>query len=243
MINDNLYGMTIGDKHTYDDFGLILTDYYMPEPEPKIERIDLPFSSGTIDLTDSTGVTPYDDRKNLEFKFQVIDGTRERFASLVQRLSMHLHGKYLKMIPDHELSYYYMVRLSVDSVKTNPRTSTIVLKGVADPFKYDSVASNEPWLWDPFNFETGVIQDTSDITVNGTKTVHIRAGGVPTCPEFFVSNINTTLSVTFEGTEYKFANGANRNYRFPQIRISSENADLIFRGNGKVSVSYRGRFL
>lgn len=238
----NIHGLTIGDKHTYDDFGLIMTSYYMPEPEPKIERIDLPFSSGTIDLTDSTGVTPYNDRQGLEFVFEMLDGTRQLFASKVQEIAMYLHGKSLKLIPDHDLSYYYMVRLSVDPKKTNPKTSTITLKGIADPFKYNTLASNEPWKWSPFNFVTGVIQDTSDITVSGTKSVTVIAGGVPTCPEFFVSLINTNLSVTYEGKEYKFANGTGK-YRFPQLRVSDSNATLVFKGSGKVSIAYRGRYL
>lgn len=239
---ENLHGLTIGDKHTFDDFGLIMTSFYMPEPEPKIERIDLPFSSGTIDLTDATGITPYNDRTGIEIVFEMLDGSRETFASKVQQLSMFLHGKSLKMIPDHDQSYYFMVRLSVVPKKTNPKTSTITLKGIADPFKYDTIASNEPWKWDSFNFVNGVIQDTSDLTVNGTKNVTISAGGIPTCPEFYVSNINTTLSVTYEGTEYKFTNGIG-NYRFPQLRISDTTATLTLKGNGKVSISYRGRYL
>lgn len=236
------YGLDIGGKHTFDDWGLIMTSYYMPEPEPKISRLELPFSSGTIDLTDATGVTPYNDRDGLEFVFLLRDGNAETFASKVQEIAMHLHGKYLKMIPDHDESYYYMVRLSVDSKKTNPRRSEIVLKGVSDPFKYDVLASNEPWEWDSFNFVTGVIQDTSDINVNGTKAITIRAGGVPTCPEFYVSKIETSLSVTFNGVTYNFSNGTG-NYRFPQLRVSDSNTTLTFTGKGKVSVSYRGRFL
>lgn len=236
------YGLLIGDKHTVRDFGLMMTSYYMPEPETKIQKIDLPFSSGSIDLTDATGVTPYNDRTGLEFVFLMRDGGAEQFAQRVQELSMYLHGKPMKLIPDHEEGYYYIVRLNVDPKKTNVRTSEIVITGVADPFKYNILASNEPWEWDSFNFVNGVIQDTSDITVSGTKTISVMAGGVPTCPQFYVSLISGSLSVTYKDIEYKFSNGVG-NYKFPQITISDTDTDLTFKGNGKVSIIYRGRFL
>ncbi|MBQ0141762.1 MAG: hypothetical protein KBT06_03005, partial [Prevotellaceae bacterium] len=229
-------------KHTARDYNLFLYSYYMPEPEPKVERVDLPFSSGSIDLTEATGIVPYKDREGLEFKFILKDGNAENFANIVQSLSMFLHGKYLKMIVDHDTSYYYMVRLNVDPKKTNARNSEIVLTGVADPFKYNLLASNEPWEWNPFSFVSGVIQDTSDITVNGEKEIEVMAGGIPTCPEFYVSKIETTLSVVFDDITYKFASGAG-SYRFPQIRISGDDAVIKFVGKGKVSLAYRGRFL
>lgn len=54
-------------KHTFNDYGLYMESYYIPEPTTKLELVDLPFSSGSIDLTEATGTIPYNDRTGLEF--------------------------------------------------------------------------------------------------------------------------------------------------------------------------------
>lgn len=230
-------------RHTEKDFGLRMLSFYIPEPETKVVTVDLPFSSGAIDLTDANGVTPYADRKGLNFEFKVYDGDYVHWEMKKSEIASFLHGRKLKMVPDSDPAYYYNVRLQVDSNKSNKVNSTIVLTGTAEPFKYSLQASNEPWKWDPFNFETGIIRETtSDITVTREATVTIFAGNVPTCPEFYVSRIDTTLSVIYGGNTYKFANGPGK-YRFPQIRVSGDEEELRLEGNGKVSVSYRGRYL
>lgn len=255
MINVG-YGLTFTDeKHTFDDtafvkntlddFGLILTELYIPEPEPKVNKINIPFASGSIDVTDATGTTPYNDREGLTFKFLLQDGTPQNWSKVIRDLSMYLHGQKMKMVTEYEPTFYYLVRLSVDTVKSNKTYSEVVLKGSADPFKYSMVASNEPWKWDPFSFPDGVIQDTSDLVVSGSKTITIFAGGVEISPTFYVYTSNN-LKVTFEGKTYnltKTSTKAYEVYRFPQLKIGSDNATLTFTGTGRVSVEYRGRYL
>lgn len=233
-------------KNTLDDFHLILTDLYIPEPEPKIQKIDIPFASGNIDVTDATGNTPYNDRENLEFKFHLEDKSPEDWAKIIRRLSMYLHGKRMKMVTEFDPNVYYVVRLSVDPIKSSKRYSTVVLKGSADPFKYDMIASNEPWKWDPFSFPDGIIQDTSDLIINGQKTITIiTSGGIDMSPTFYVY-ASTGLTVEYDGKVYKLDKNSSKTYetyRFPQLKIGAENADLTFDGVGRVSVAYRGRYL
>jgi len=250
------YGLTFTDsKHTFDDldyvkntlddFNLILTELYIPEPVPKVQKIDIPFTSGSIDVTDVTGTTPYNDREGLQFKFYLQDGNPEEWAKIIRRLSMYLHGHKMKMITEFDPSVYYLTRLEVDPTKSNKKDSTVVLKGSADPFKYDLVASNEPWKWNPFSFVDGIIQDTSDLVINGPRTITIIAGGVDISPTFYVYS-STGLTVEYDGKKYsldKTSTKTYETYRFPQLKIGSNNADLTFDGVGRVSVEYRGRYL
>lgn len=227
-------------KHTYDDYDLVMTSLYIPEPEPKVQRIDLPFASGTVDLTDATGETPYNDREGLQFEFGLVDGNAENWATAIQNISMFVHGKAIKVIPDHDKSYYYLARLSVDTQKSNKTISSIVLKGTADPFKYDVIASNEPWKWSPFRFPDGIIQNTNDIRVDGDTTFHINAGGVLTSPAFIVSKT--------EGLGIRYGNKIlsmpkTGRYQFPQIKVGTNSETITFTGNGIVSIEYRGRYL
>ena len=239
-----MFGLTIGGKHTYNDYGLVCTKYYIPEPEVKLQRVDLPFASGSVDLTDATGETPYNDREGIEFEFVVQDHSYSGWDTAIQTIAMDIHGQKLKLISDNDLAYYYNVRLNVDYDKSFKEFGIITLKGTAEPFKYSLLASHDPWLWSPFNFVNGVITSTADIVVNGTTTVTIPAGGVKTSPSFVVTQTNglgviyptnppRTLSMPTTGT-----------YRFPQIKAGGKTATTItLVGNGRVSVAYRGRYL
>lgn len=240
-----MFGLTIGDYHTYNDFGLVLTKYYIPEPDVKLQRIDLPFASGSIDLTDSTGETPYNDRDGIEFEFVIQDGDYSGWDTTIQSLAMAIHGQKLRLISDNDTAYYYNVRLHVDYDKSFKQWGTITLTGTAEPFKYSIIASHEPWLWNPFNFVNGVILSTSDIVVDGTTTVTIPAGGIKTSPSFIVTQAGAGLGVIYETNPPKTLYMPNTGtYRFPQIKCGGDSATTItLVGQGMVSIAYRSRYL
>lgn len=234
-------------KNTLSDFDLRMTELYIPEPKTKRSTIDIPFSSGSLDITEASGVTPYKDREGLEFKFFLNDPNPERWGVVIRNLSMYLHGKKLKMMTEYDQAYYYVVRLEVDAQKSNKKASTVVLKGTAEPFKYDIVASNEPWKWDPFSFVDGVIEVTlSDLKINGSKDVTIPAGGLPASPTFYVYQ-STNLKVIYKDVAYSLNRDSSakayNTFRFPQIKVGSEPVTLRFTGYGTISIEYRGRYL
>lgn len=45
-------GVKFGSYHSYDDFGLILSDKEIGSPEPKIVTIDVEGSDGVLDFTE-----------------------------------------------------------------------------------------------------------------------------------------------------------------------------------------------
>jgi hypothetical protein len=239
-----MFGLTIGGKHTYTDYGLVCTKYHIPEPEVKLQRVDLPFASGSVDLTDATGDTPYNDREGIEFEFVVQDHSYSGWDTAIQTIAMDIHGQKLQLISDNDLAYYYNVRLNVDYDKSYKEFGIITLKGTSEPFKYSILASHDPWLWDPFNFVNGVIISTADIVVSGTTTVTIPAGGVRTSPSFIVTQTNGLGVVYNTNPPRTLQMPTTGTYRFPQIKAGGKTATTItLTGNGRVSVAYRGRFL
>lgn len=232
-------------KHTYYDFNLLMTALYIPEPEVKRQVVDIPFGSGSIDLTESAGTIPYADRKGLSFEFFVKNANPQAWAIAMTNLSMALHGKKVKMRSDYELDTYFVVRLHIDYQKSDKTHAKIVITGVAEPFKYSITASNEPWIWDTFNFETGQIISTADIVVNGTTTITIPASGLMTTPTFIVTQAGAGLGVVYNTNPPKILLMPNTGtYKFPQIKAGGDSATTItFVGSGRVSISYRSRFL
>lgn len=234
-------GITFADTwHTNKDWGLRLISVYIPMPEPKISLVELPGADGSLDLTEINGRTQYYDRSGLEFVFDFADGDYTRWLMKYSEVAKALHGQKIKTILDEEPDCYYYARLMVDSVKSNPVLSQITLSGTADPYKCDITSSAEEWLWDPFNFNTGVIRVLKDIEISASnKTVTILGAGVSVAPIFEVSASNN-LIVAYGGKTYKLSTGRNR---FPEIRVGGTDVTLNFTGTGKLTVDYRGRYL
>lgn len=240
MDRDNIFGLTIGDKHTYRDFGLIMTSFYIPLPETKKSLIEIPYASGNLDFSEITGEPTYQDREGLRFTFAIHDKSWNDWEAIKTNLAMYLHGKKLKLIPDNDTGYYYLARLQVDSEKKYKSYGILTLTGSAEPFKYDLLSSDEPWKWDPFNFYTGVIRNYEEIHITNGGEFTVAAGGINTVPEFIVAS-STNLSVIFGGITYGMPTPGT--YRFPKIKIGNEPVTLTFTGTGVVTIRYRGRYL
>ena len=101
----------------------------------------------------------------------------------------------------------------------------------------DLLSTMDPWLWDTFNFETGIIQETKDMLVNGTRTAIIYASGVRSLPEI---TADSEMTVKFRDRNYTLPSG--KTTRLPQHYLEGENT-FVFTGNGKVSINYRGGML
>lgn len=235
-------GVTFEDKiHTERDWGLKLLSIYIPMPQPKTRLVDIPGGDGSIDLTEvNTGRPAYKDRNGMELVFDLMDGDYKTWFMKYSQFADCVHGRKVKMVLDDESEHYYMVRLEIDGEKSNPVYGQITLKGTAEPFKYDLQSSAEDWLWDSFNFYTGVIRMLKDITISSTnRTIKILGAGIDTPPVFVVTKADN-LKLTHGGRTYTLKVGRNR---FPAVRVGKQDVTLTFSGGGTLTVEYRGRYL
>ena len=185
-------GITFDTWHTSRDWGLKLVSYHIPMPEPKEKTVDVVGAHGVLDLTDTDGAVYYNRREGIEIIFDLEDGSAQVWLAKYSEIAAAIHGQKMKMILDDQPDYYYMVRLNLDSTKSEPVLSQFVLTGSAEPFKYDVTTSAEDWLWDPFNFHTGVIRVLKDIKITATnKSVKVAGGGISTAPIFQVKTSNS----------------------------------------------------
>lgn len=229
----------IDGNHTRD-LGLKLLSYYIPLPPVNENIITIPGMSGGIDATEvATGYPTYGMRTGAKFIFKLY-GDWFDFEVVKSQLAEWLHGKKVKVVMDNDPSYYYICRLELDAKKTTRINSTITISGSMDPMKYEITSSDEDWLWDSFNFETGVIRELSDIEITEDNTkVLVAAGSYPVSPIFKVVESNS-LTVTYEGNTYSLPVGE---MKIPRIKIGNKEVTLIFNGKGKLSISYRGERL
>ena len=221
----------IGDKWLGADFGFIFSDKSISSPEPDLVIIEIPGTSDVIDLTESiSGDIEYKQRK-ITIKLESSDG-KDSYYGKYAKLANYLHGKSMKIIFNKDQGYYWTGRISISDAAPKFYGQTITLTATVDPYKYETQSSLEPWLWDTFSFEDGIIRNYYDIAVPGSITIVGRRKRV--CPKFICSG---SMTVAYLGNTYNLAAGENT---VADIYIGEGEHVLTFGGSGTVSIDYKG---
>ena len=189
------HSIIFGDKNTWDDWHIIPASRpVFSVPQLKSRVIDIPGGNGNLDF--STALTGYPVFQNREgsFEFIVENGYGEWFDRYSVILA-YLHGKYMRAVLEDEPDYFYEGRFTVNEWRSEKDWSRITVDYSVKPYKYYIHTSLEDWIWDTFNFQTGVISDGkfNDISVLSgsgwtTRTFMSKDyGTAPVTPEFIVS--------------------------------------------------------
>lgn len=230
-------GVKINDTHMLNNLGLALsrTDCVQP-PEPKTNIIDIPGADGLIDLTESlSGRTLYNNRViTMEFGRGL---KKEAWPTMYSRIQSLFHGKQVKIIFDDDTEYYYLGRATVSDYARTQMLGTLTITVSAEPYKYEMYGGLDDWLWDPFNFRTGIIRSYKNLVVSGTRSVKIFGRDKVIVP-IIISN--ASMTVTFKGHTYNIVAGNNKIY---DIEIVEGDNTLTFTGSGTISIDYRGGIL
>lgn len=207
------HSITIGNKNTYDDWHLVTPSRPVINP-PKVKSnyIEIPGRDGVIDLTDALiGRATYSNRTG-SWEFIVLNeyGQGQDWTTLYTEIMEYLHGQNYKVIlADDDPGYYYFGRLDVNQWRSNPTWSRIVIDYNLGPYKYDLSYTEEGWLWDPFNFETGYVQSIRNIPVSTTSWQNLL---VVNRIENYIPILLTSasgLEVQWNGANYTLEKGTN----------------------------------
>ena len=232
-------GIKFGEYHSYDEWRLKLVSIFIGLPEPKNILIDIPGGDGVLDLSESlTGRMQYGTRK-LEFKFDARDCNYTDWSDLVSNIAGKIHGKRMRIQLDTDPCYYYDGTIEISTSKSNEVTANIVISAHCQPYKMELAGSLEDWIWDTFSFETGIIREYGNLVVNGRLAFLIYGNQKEVVPTFYVDAADG-LKVEFENTSYDLKNGENK---VLEIIIKGGENKLVFTGNGKVSIDYKGGML
>ena len=201
-------GIKIGDKHSYNDWGLILVSKQISPPDPQTKMVDVPMRDGSIDLTEVLSEdVKYKDRI-ITMLFEMM-GPRANWSARVSDIQNYLHGRRLQIICDDDCAFYYVGRLKVNEWSPNKSTAQIQIEATVEPFKYDIVSSAVDWEWDIFDFEEGIINETGELIVNGSTTITLICRRKRMFPIFTVSE---DMTVTFDGEIYNLKAGSQKVY-------------------------------
>lgn len=142
-----IQGVTFGIKHSYEDFGLILSSKEIGLPTPKTESVSVIGRNGDLDLTDALGDDVKFENRKLSFTFSLLNGARD-WAATLSNLSNYLHGKKMRIVMDADKTFYYWGRCTINKFKTDRTLAIITVDCDVEPYKIETNSASEPWLWD-----------------------------------------------------------------------------------------------
>lgn len=187
------HSVTFGDKNTWNDWRLVPSSrpLFNP-PAPKVKTLDIPGGDGTIDLSQAlTGYPVYQNRTgSIEF---IVMNDFKPWHMAYSDIMDYLHGQSMRAILEDDPEYFYEGRFAVNAWRSEKDWSRIVIDYDVGPYKWSVLSSIDDWLWDPFNFQNGVIRSTifKNIAVSTVRTTRRLEAGLfgraPICPSFIVS--------------------------------------------------------
>lgn len=232
------HSITFGDKNTWDDWHLIpSTRPVFNPPMLKSKYIDIPGLNGVLDISELFPGRPvFASRKgSLEF---IVPPDHLSWEMAYSNIQLSLHGKLLRAVLEDDPEYFYEGRFAIKDWAPGKNFSTITIDYNVFPYKKAVVGSMEQWLWDPFNFETGVIPDylTVDMVVSGVDSLSVELIGSPqiVVPKFTAS---APLSVKYNAVSYSLPTGVSY---VPEIALGPGTHTLLFSGTGTITIDYRG---
>lgn len=204
-------------KNTYDSWFLIPTSRpHVVPPSPKNRTVDVPGMNGVADFSTAlTGYPLYNNRSG-SWEFMIDhwnDNYSENWQQIYSSIMDWLQGKkdYICILEDDQ-SWYYKGKFTVSGFNSGDKYSTITISYDLYPYKRAAFMSDDRWLWDPFDFDTGVIPTSvrkviypsspsyKDIyyDLNNTDEWYYVFGSEPVIPTIHVyTSINTGIDIKF----------------------------------------------
>lgn len=229
------HSITFGTKNTWDDWHLIPTSrpVFNP-PSVKTSLIEIPGGDGALDLTTSLAGRPLYRNRTGSIEFYVDNEYRD-WTVLYSEIMVYLHGQKMRAVLEDDPSYFYEGRFAVNAWKSNKERSSITIDYDVNPYKKDILGTDEEWIWDTFNFETGIIRYYKDLPVNGSLSIMVIVGMMPVSPTITASA--TGMAVTFGGETYSLSKGINH---IPEIVLPQGTNLMVFTGSGTITIGQTG---
>lgn len=229
-------------------------------PTQKLQTIDIPGANGIMDLSNSLTKYPVFNTRTGSMKFAILNDVTDWLTAYTKILRF-LQGVNVRMILEDDPLYFFEGRVYLDNFdsKSDGTWSEITLSYELQPYRrsiYDS--TDEDWLWDPFNFETDVIQSSIfsalEVTATGTSWNEFDFTGLidsmPVIPEITVDTVNgepmeaQLLNTDLYGNTWKdFSLPEASTYKIYDLILCEETPESVvkmrFRNPGTVTLSFR----
>lgn len=263
----NVFDMDTAANTLKDWFLVPLGRPVINPPMQKRSTIDIPGANGILDLSNSLTHYPVFENRTGQLKFAVLnDVPQNDWLTIYTKIMKFLQGNEVKMFLEDDVKYFYEGQVWVDTwdSRSDGTWSEITFGYDLQPYRRAIKSSIGEWLWDPFNFETDMVTDTtfSDIPIDSNDWVEYDFTGLidmmPVIPEFTVTSTdgnpiyaqvyNTDLKLNWRdvnngaGLLSREGNptGSNTYHDCILCEVTPESIiKMRFKGHGHVTIDFR----
>ena len=165
-----------GSKSTKTDYGFIVAPYIIPMPTVQTNFMEIPGRDGMLDLSEGFGLVRYSNRAITLTLYAVAPYEQAIFAFVND-----VHGKRMELTFDRDASFYYIGRVSVDSIDKHDGYCSITVNVNAEPYKCKqtetTVSRTGSGSVSLSNLRMPVVPE---VTASAEATLVYQCGGVPT---------------------------------------------------------------
>ena len=256
-----------GDVESFDISNAVntLKDWYIVPlgrplinpPQQKRQTIDIPGANGILDLSNSLTHYPVFENRTGQIQFAKLnDVPQNDWLTVYTKMMKFLQGNEVKMIMEEDPKFFYEGMFWVDewNSRNDGTWSEVTIGYDVQPYRRSIYSSVDDWLWDPFNFETDMIQDTvfSRIQIDSDDWDERDFTGLidmmPVIPEFTVTTTdgNPMLAqlynsdLKFNWKDINLPNGSGIVYDCILSEATPESVvKMRFKGHGTVTMKFR----
>lgn len=210
-----MVGITIGDKHTFKDWGLRLLSFSVSLPKKQKKLIQVPGRNGLVDVSLPEKREAYESRE-IKFVCDSLDKNFAEWSNLVSDIANYVQDERLKIIPDFDNDYYYEGWVTIEPSKNYTVSSKIIFIIKVDPYKMKNALT------------------VVNFSVAGSKTVVLTNEKRKTTLRMITdAEVTVSKDVTFKKT---FSIG---DYVSIGIILDKGETQLTFEGTANVMLEYR----
>lgn len=226
-------------------------------PKQKRSTIDIPGANGVLDLSNSLTHYPVFENRAGTLDFAVLnDKPGYDWLTVYTKMMKFLQGNTVKMFLEDDPKFFYEGQVWVDDwdSRKDGTWSEVTLGYDFQPYRRSIYTSIDDWLWDPFNFETDVIQSTEFTAIridSDDWEEHDFTGLIdmmPVIPEFTVDTdddqpmsaqlYNSDLKINWK--DISLPEGTNTFYDCILCEATPESVvKMRFKGHGQVTIKFR----
>ena len=210
-----MLGLTIGEKHTYNDFRLkMLSSFVVSPPEPVVNKIQIPGMDGMLDISESLSNEVVYSNRTLSVKFLLEEQDEESQQRRMNEIYNYLHGRIHNICPDMDKDYEYNGRVTVSFTPIGCFYEVTIL---ADVFPYKMKRGSTV-------VAQQVIEQATIICYNERKSV------VP------IIDVDADFRVKYGDLSVSLSAGKNL---VPDIKFYQGFNKVVCYGTGNITFTYR----
>lgn len=213
--------------------GLRLVGRDAPSPAEKTIIENLPFVQGVYDFSAILGERVFENR-TITYQFLLLEsayGTRK--LAEISLKKWLVTPQIQRLYDTHDYGYYWLGKFSQVSVEDSQRDGTIIVTATFDcyPFMIGELAEGND-IWDEFNFELDVAQDT-EYVINGIKTIKLyNVGSNGVSPKI---TSTAAMAITKNGQQFNVPVGESKS---DLLRLEIGENILTIVGSGTIKFEF-----